>query len=324
MKLGNKNRLEAQRPDQSARIRMLTIFAVPKPFKGHIGTIQRNAIRSWTQLSPHCQVILCGDETGCRETALEFSVEYVGDIERNEFGTPLLSSVFQRAEEHAVHGFLCYVNADLILFADFVKAVRRVTEIERRFLLVGRTLDVDVQEELTDRGDNWEVDLRRRAAELGTPRPADAIDFFVFTRDAIGLLPPFAVGRPSWDNWMIYRALSRRVPVIDISSSTLVIHQSHGYEHVKQQRGDRWEGPEGDRNRALLGVYRRNLLSLDDATYRLTPTGLVRIPAGNLKRRMRTAYLVSPMVPRALQVLRPAYRAMRSLQQAVALRMSSG
>jgi hypothetical protein len=30
----------------------LTIFAVPKPFEGHIGMIQRNAIRSWKGLRP--------------------------------------------------------------------------------------------------------------------------------------------------------------------------------------------------------------------------------------------------------------------------------
>ena len=30
----------------------LTIFAVPKPFEGHIDVIQRNAIRSWQRLRP--------------------------------------------------------------------------------------------------------------------------------------------------------------------------------------------------------------------------------------------------------------------------------
>ena len=31
---------------------MLTIFTIPKPFVGHIGVIQRNAIISWLNLSP--------------------------------------------------------------------------------------------------------------------------------------------------------------------------------------------------------------------------------------------------------------------------------
>ncbi len=29
---------------------MLTLFTIPKPFAGHIGLIQRNAIASWTLL----------------------------------------------------------------------------------------------------------------------------------------------------------------------------------------------------------------------------------------------------------------------------------
>ena len=302
---------------------MLTIFAVPKPFKGHIGTIQRNAVRSWTRLRPDCQIILCGDEPGCSETALEFGVDHVGDIETNVFGTPLVSSVFRSAEERAKGDLLFYVNADLILFPDVAEAAHRVTELKSRFLLVGKTWNLDVNEELAA-DDKWEVELRRRVAAVGTQRPAQALDFFIYTRDVIATMPPFAVGRPSWDNWMIYRARSRRVPVIDISASSLVIHQSHSYEHVKQRRGDRWEGPEGDENRKLLGFYKRNLLSLEDATHQLTPEGLVRVPSGDLRRRLRTVYLVSPIVPRAFRALRPAYRVARNLKRSVAVRSTLG
>ena len=52
---------------------MLTIFAVPKPFRGHIGVIQRNAIRSWTLLRPACDIILMGNEEGIAEIAAEFN-----------------------------------------------------------------------------------------------------------------------------------------------------------------------------------------------------------------------------------------------------------
>ena len=74
---------------------MLTIFTVPKPFKEHIGVIQRNAIYSWTQL-PGCEIILFGDDDGVAETAEEFGVKHVSDIEKNEHGTPLLDFVFEK------------------------------------------------------------------------------------------------------------------------------------------------------------------------------------------------------------------------------------
>ena len=41
---------------------MLTIFSTPKPFRGHIGVIQRNAIESWKRIHPDVEIILFGDE----------------------------------------------------------------------------------------------------------------------------------------------------------------------------------------------------------------------------------------------------------------------
>ena len=288
---------------------MLTIFAVPKPFEGHIGSIQRNAIRSWKHLGPECQVIICGDEVGCREVASDFEIDQIAEVERNEFGTPLLSSVFRRAEERAAHDLLCYANADLIFFSDLLDATRRVSAASRRFLIVGETWNLDVKGELALEDGDWEADLRRRALTAGTVRARIAIDFFVFRRGTIGQLPDFAVGRPAWDNWMVWRARGLRIPVVDVSPSTLVIHQEHGYGHVKQARGLTWEGPEGDRNRARLA--HGQLFSLDDTTHRLTQTGLVRSPIGGLKRRIRTELLLHSRTVPLYHVLRHAYRPLR-------------
>ena len=48
---------------------VLTLFTVPKPFRGHVGDIQRNAIESWRALRPSVQVVLVGDEDGVAEAA---------------------------------------------------------------------------------------------------------------------------------------------------------------------------------------------------------------------------------------------------------------
>ena len=53
---------------------MITIFTIPKPFKGHINTIQRNAIQSWMQLKPECEIILFGDDYGVSDIAKEFGL----------------------------------------------------------------------------------------------------------------------------------------------------------------------------------------------------------------------------------------------------------
>ena len=39
---------------------MITLFTLPKPFVGHIGMIQRNAIQSWTRLHPDIDILMFG------------------------------------------------------------------------------------------------------------------------------------------------------------------------------------------------------------------------------------------------------------------------
>jgi len=260
---------------------MLTIFSVPKPFEGHVGTIQRNAIRSWTALEPACEVILCGDEPGTTRVARDFGAGTIPDVACNEFGTPLLDSVFGRVEKQASNDILCYANADLILYPDLLEAVRVAASAFASFLLVGATTNIDVRDELELGGLHA---LRARAAATGALRGDKWIDYFVFPRGALGPLPAFAVGRPKWDNWMIWRARSLRIPVVDASPSALVIHQEHEYGHVPQARGARWEGPEGDRNLRLLGPDER-VYSLANATYLLSASGLVSRPQ-TIRRRL--------------------------------------
>jgi len=103
---------------------MLTIFSTPKPFVGHINIIQRNAIQSWQRLHPDAEIILFGPEEGAAETAREFDIRHEPRVDRNEHGTKFLASFFNRAEDLARHPILCYVNCDIILTGDLVKAMR--------------------------------------------------------------------------------------------------------------------------------------------------------------------------------------------------------
>jgi hypothetical protein len=41
---------------------MLTLFTTAKPFEGHSGVIQRNALKSWKLLHPDIEIILFGDD----------------------------------------------------------------------------------------------------------------------------------------------------------------------------------------------------------------------------------------------------------------------
>src|SRR5438309_571336 len=139
---------------------MLTLFTIPKPFRGHVGVIQRNAIRSWAMLRPACQIILFGDEEGTPEVAKECGAHYVPEVARNEFGTPLLDFTFEAAERVATNDLFCYVNADIILMGDFMAAVERLAGWKRRFLMIGQRWNVFIDRPWDFDQQGWEELLR--------------------------------------------------------------------------------------------------------------------------------------------------------------------
>src|SRR3984893_3808918 len=123
---------------------MITCFTTPKPFHGHIGVIQRNAIESWKRVHPDAEVILFGDEEGAAEAARQLGIRHVPVVKRNEHGTQFLSPIFDGAQELARHAFLCYINSDIILLSDFRVAAERVSALGGRFLMAGRRWDTDI------------------------------------------------------------------------------------------------------------------------------------------------------------------------------------
>ena len=56
-----------------------------------------------------------------------------------------------------------------------------------------------------------------------------AIDYFLFRKNSLKSIPDFAIGRPGYDNWLIWYARRNFIPVIDISKEIRVIHQTHHY-----------------------------------------------------------------------------------------------
>lgn len=256
---------------------MLTIFSIPKDFEGCIGVIQHNAIASWRALDPDLEIILFGNEEGTHGLARELSLRHHPEVARNRYGTPLVNSLFAEAARLASNSILCYVNADIILMSDFMRTLEAVREL-RPFLMVGRRTDLDVSRPLDFSSLDWEKDLRMRAREEGKLRPPSWIDYFLFSRDLyLDDIPPFAVGRTAWDNWLIYYARRKRATVVDATSAVLALHQNHGYKAgvITRNEDGSWEGPEIQSNREMAGRRAVNY-NVDDATHVLVEGHLSR------------------------------------------------
>jgi hypothetical protein len=252
----------------------LTILAMPKPFRGHIGIIQRNAITSWTVLRPRPEIYLFGEEEGVAEIAAELNINHLNDIARNEFGTPLLDDLLRRAREFVRSPLLCYINSDIILLQEFVDAVSAIYGQFPKFLGVAHRLNIELTETLDFEG-GGETNLRGEILPLGTLGDPTAIDVFVFHPDCYQQVPAFAIGRAWFDQWLIKEARRQRIPVVDMTQFARAIHQNHDYSHIAGgQHGAYW-GEEARRSLAIYGGV-PHAYTLLDVTHELLPGGRIR------------------------------------------------
>jgi hypothetical protein len=251
---------------------MLTLFSIPRAFEGHFAVIQRNAIHSWHRLGSQVEIVLFGDDPGTAEICEELGLQHVPEISRNEHGTPLLDDVFRRAHEVGSRDLLCYVNADIILLDDFLSAAAKLRDVAVPFVAVGHRWDVPIREDLRFEA-GWQAEISRMIRESGVQHPSSGMDYFLFSRGLLQHIPPFAVGRTVWDNWLPFHARERGARFIDATPAINIVHQNHDYGHHAQGELGVWLGPEAVENRRLAAG---GMLTAADATHVLTPDGLRR------------------------------------------------
>jgi hypothetical protein len=238
---------------------MLTLFSVPKPFRGEIGGIQRRSLESWTALED-VQVVLLGNEEGVAEAARDAGVRHVPGLERTEWRTPRLDAAFREAERVASQPYRCFVHADVLLHPDLLASTSLVAETASAFLLVGQTGEED-----------------------GTLRGAAALDWFVFPAGLYETIPPFAIGRACFDNWLVWKARQEGI-VVDATRAVTAVHQRHGYDHLAGGKQEAYYGEEAVRNLELAGG-KSHLYTIHDASHLLVDGRLKRNLGATLRAR---------------------------------------
>jgi hypothetical protein len=251
-----------------SNLRRVVVFALPRPFRGPFDVIQRNAIESWVRLGADCQVVLFGDEEGTAAVANELGVRHVPEVERNEFGTPLLGGVFETARALADKEALCYVNSDIVLLDDFLPALQRTRARKSQFLMVGQCWNLELDGPLDFEDPRWRSRLRQLTA-TGRQRGKSAIDYFAFSRDLYDHVPAFAIGRMYFDNWLIWKARALGAAVVDATRAVDAVHQHHDYSHVAGGKDWAYFGPEVDEN-IRLGGGLEHADTIREATHVLT------------------------------------------------------
>jgi hypothetical protein len=254
----------------------ITLFTIPKPFKGLIGTIQRNALKSWLKLSQPPEILILGNEEGTAEIAQELGLRHIPETALNEYGTPLISSIFQQAQSVASHDLMAYANTDIIFTETFTVALQALTNQER-FLVVGRRWDIDSWEPMDFEASSWSEQVTNRAKKSGLLHGSVGIDYLIFRKGLYQDLPPFAVGRTAWDNWLIWEAKHQGAELIDATHAIDAFHQEHSYTHAHGGVKEVWNGAEALRNRELA---RGNAMTIQDADFCMEAGNIVRIHDG--------------------------------------------
>ncbi len=263
---------------------LMTIFTAPKAFNDpKVNIIQRNAIRSWTKLGKEVEVILLGDEEGISEICNELNIRHISEISRNEQGTPYINSIFNQARINSDTKLLAYINADIILFPDFLETSRKVSEQCDQFLMVGQRWNLEITEELKFNS-GWENRLYSDMNKRGILHSSNGSDYFIYSRNVLHKIPEFTVGRAGWDNWMIYHAVKSPWPAINSTKDIQIIHQNHDYRHLTGGK-PHYRTEESFINVNLAGG-RRNMFILID-TNKVVVDGKVLPPKSFLQRFLR-------------------------------------
>lgn len=255
---------------------MITIFCNPRPFKGFYKITQINTIKNWKKVIPGVQIILVEDEEGTtKKISQEFKTDYIGNIKLNKYGTPLLDDTFEKIKRKAKFEIIAQINIDILLFPDFIEAVFKLKNKLNNFYMVGQRWDLDIDSPINFNDKKWQKKLHNKIYKFGSYHPAAGSDYWVFSNGIDFKVPPFIVGRPSADNWLIYKNLKLDIPVVDSSELVTIVHQNH-----PRKDSDSNYIIEKKINEKIykksIGSNRKEIVYLDltDSTHKLTKKGL--------------------------------------------------
>ena len=269
----------------------MTLFTVPKSFDwtvawddwGSVTRIQDWALTSWGATG--AEIIALGHEAEEEDWIYhekfwrnpngvidhQYIGHWGGEVERNIYGTPLLSDIFKKAQEQAAFNIVGYVNADIWLLDDFMEAVKVCADVFPHFLMVGQRLNVDVHvahqifgPAHAEFAQTVRDSVRAGSTEYGTLEGIGSSDYFVFRKGDLGDIPPYALGRFRFDNALMARAINRGMALVDVTEAVLALHPHH--PPMPRVEGD----AELHANDKLVGENEGWLGRLTDATHYLT------------------------------------------------------
>lgn len=157
-------------------------------------------------------------------------------VRSNEFGTPYFSSLLSSLESLSRSTFVGYVNCDLLFHSSFFESLHTIDslqsqgKLEKKGMMMGRryNLNTNIRNNWTSFHRDQFDQLLVRETEYSDLFISVAQDYFIYNRGSIdlSLLPDLVIGRNGYDNYMVDFCMKNQIALIDLSLSTIVLHQT--------------------------------------------------------------------------------------------------
>lgn len=286
----------------------MVLFSHPKPFTPETRNVQITAIRSWRHFLPECQILLFGNAEKLPELCRDERIHHGGEIDLfPNTEKPILSRFFQKIERDYPHTTKIFLNSDIVLGPGTAECLKRLQELPGSWLASARRRCFPpFCGSAREPGENraW-LENPEKTWSWGPP---DAIDIFIYRELNLEAMPDFLVGHCAWDNWMIFNARSKGIPVIDSTADLPIYHFDHDYGYSKGNTDrERRAGPLEARNLQLLGGEAKRF-HLGHATHELRG-GILKKKGGSpvWQRKLELWRIQHPRWEWTVKILRSAF-----------------
>ena len=241
---------------------VLTIFTTWTISKEKDGC-HNNTLHNWMSLYPIVQPIVFTNEIEIANVANQYGW-IVLPVRKTGTGNklPVLKYMFSDAKEKVKSMFYCYSNSDILFTGNLIhtlyKVVMSTLMNNKIILIVGQrtnVFNVTKQEART-----WET-IRFSTLKRGKLYNTWAIDFFISSRNyPWEAIPEVVVGRPAFDNWIVWSAKKQHFTTIDATLTLLAVHQTteagnlEGHNHTDRMYNRKLIGRHYKRVRWGTGV----------------------------------------------------------------------
>ncbi|MDO8836191.1 MAG: hypothetical protein Q7V01_11380 [Vicinamibacterales bacterium] len=159
-------------------------------------------------------------------------------VRRSRLGAPLLDDLLRIGREHASGDIIAFITADIVAQPNLAQVAEACHALMggKPYLAVAGRVDLLRPVESIDSSCDWFEQLREATKLHGRPHGFSAIDLWIYPKTWAIDPPPFPIGRGGTDNWVVYKARTSRVPVVDVTADLLLIHQWHDKPARKSPR----------------------------------------------------------------------------------------